>query len=239
MQNRQHPASPATAKNIWSCIDILLQELDLWLETLSLKTSPINKSLKSEWLRGCDARHMVFYIKMLDQELKNEPVGHCFANLCCSEWHYFDAFIDFQLCLLLSLLLPSASARDFGFTLSLLSHNVETVLMAISGRLYTSSNQCYWMALDPAVCVPIKRTQMMPHPGRIGLHSSTRGPDGRRINASVCCRFLAVMVAHSLILAHFFILWLHGFWWLSACYNMVEKRSSLSSSWLQYRITIV
>lgn len=40
----------------------------------------------------------------------------------------------------------------------------------------------------------------MPYPvEENGLHSSTAVPDGRTMNASLCCRFLAVMEAHSLI----------------------------------------
>lgn len=84
-------------------------------------------------------------------------------------------------------------------------------------RLYISSNQCYWSGNWPAVCVPIKKTpDDAISCGTNGLHSSTRGPDGRRVYASVCCRFLAVPVAHALI-STLFSLWLCVFWWLPAC----------------------
>lgn len=67
---RIHPAPGALSEALGvfrSRTDLVIQESDLCPETFSLKTSQIQKSLRSKWSKDHDAKHMVFFsIKILE-----------------------------------------------------------------------------------------------------------------------------------------------------------------------------
>lgn len=122
---------------------------------------------------------MLFFLKNVGPGLKEWARWQLLCKSLTFSWHYHDDFIDFQLNLLFLLLCPSTSAGDFGFAFYCFYISRKSVVGYLRVFVHHQENTkwCHilWIGFIPP-----------------------RVPDGHKINASVCCRFLAALVPHSL-----------------------------------------
>ena len=177
----------------------------------------------------------------------SKPVGCCCLIPCSARWQYLDAFIDFQLRLLYLPLRPSASAKDFWIGCVLLCFfffffcfHINSAEGELRAFVHLFKSALLEWQLTQQFAFPSREHQMMPYPvEENGLHSSTTVPDGRTMNARLCCRFLAVMKAHSLISTLFIPLALCPFDGYLLVFRQIWQRDGSSCSSRVQRCIII